>query len=319
MTATTERQTPVVPAWLSRPINWLMEEVPARRLEVVRVITVLYCVVWIAIRTDHWRHLAELPESRWRPVGLAGWLGGRPSSATVTVIAVVAFGVGVYALWGRRWAVVGPLFAVGFLWLTTFAASWGQILHTEHLPALHLLVLAAAPSGRGSSSTTGWPLKVMTLVTIGTYVVAGLAKFRFGGGASWLDGERLLRLVAHDNLRKRLMGDPYSPIAAHLVGHPIVFRVGVWLTLIVELGAPLVLLGGRIRRAWMTMAWTFHLGVLVLMAVLFPYPLFGLAFASMLPAERLLTVTRAGRGRQPRGRSHPPGGCWATSGRMRSG
>jgi len=295
MTATTERQTPVVPARLSRPINWLMEEVPARRLEVVRVITVLYCVVWIAIRTDHWRHLAELPESRWRPVGLAGWLGGRPSSATVTVIAVVAFGVGVYALWGRRWAVVGPLFAVGFLWLTTFAASWGQILHTEHLPALHLLVLAAAPSGRGSSSTTGWPLKVMTLVTIGTYVVAGLAKFRFGGGASWLDGERLLRLVAHDNLRKRLMGDPYSPIAAHLVGHPIVFRVGVWLTLIVELGAPLVLLGGRIRRAWMTMAWTFHLGVLVLMAVLFPYPLFGLAFASMLPAERLPTVTRAGR------------------------
>lgn len=62
-----------------------------------------------------------------------------------------------------------------------------------------------------------------------------------------------------------------------------------------------------------------HLGVLVLMAVLFPYPLFGRAFASMLPAERLLTVTRAGRGRQPRGRSHPPGGCWATSGRMKSG
>jgi len=143
MTATTERQTPVVPARLSRPINWLMEEVPARRLEVVRVITVLYCVVWIAIRTDHWRHLAELPESRWRPVGLAGWLGGRPSSATVTVIAVVAFGVGVYALWGRRWAVVGPLFAVGFRWLTTFAASWGQILHTEHLPSRR-----ARPDGR---------------------------------------------------------------------------------------------------------------------------------------------------------------------------
>jgi len=59
MTATTERQTPVVPARLSRPINWLMEEVPARRLEVVRVITVLYCVAWIAIRTDHWRHLAS--------------------------------------------------------------------------------------------------------------------------------------------------------------------------------------------------------------------------------------------------------------------
>ena len=292
MTATAERHPPLAPALSSRPLDWLMAEAPARRLEVVRIVTVLYCVVWITVRTDHWRHLADLPDSRWRPVGIAGWFRGPLSAAGVTTIAMATFVAGVAALSGRRWAIVGPLFAVGFLWLTTFGASWGQILHTEHLPALHLLVLAAAPSGRGSSSTTGWPLKVMTLVTVGTYVVAGLAKFRFGGGIGWLDGDRLLRLVAHDNLRKRLLGDPYSPVAAHVVGHPLLFRIGVWLTLFVELGAPLVLLGGRVRRAWMTMAWTFHLGVLVLMAVLFPYPLVGIAFASMLPMERLTTLGR---------------------------
>jgi hypothetical protein len=64
--------------------------------------------------------------------------------------------------------------------------------------------------------------------------------------------------------------------------------VGVWLTLVVELGAPMVLFGPRLRRAWMAMAWTFHVGVLALMAVLFPYPLVGVAFASMLPVERLV-------------------------------
>ena len=273
-----------------------MQPAPARRLHVVRVLTALYALVWIVVRTDHWRDLARLPESRWRPVGIAGWLGGPPSPETVTIVAAVTFVVGVAALSGRRWSVAGPLFAIGFLWLTTFAASWGQILHTEHLPALHLLVLAAAPSGRGVSATAGWPLKVMTLVTVGVYVVAGIAKFRFGGGWGWLDGDRLLRLVAHDNLRKRLLGDPYSPIAQHVVGHPLVFRVGVWLTLVVELGAPVVLLGRRrLRMAWIALAWTFHAGVLALMAVFFPYQLLGVAFASMLPAERLVKGWGAAR------------------------
>jgi hypothetical protein len=273
---------------LDDPLAWLTAPAPARRLEVVRIITVLYALIWIVVRTDHWRDLAALPDSRWEPVGIGTWSGGQPSSAVVTVVALLTFVAGLVGLTGRRWSITGPLLALGFLWLTTFGASWGQILHTEQLPALHLLVLAAAPSGRGRSATTGWPLKVMTLVTVGTYVVAGLAKFRFGGGWSWLDGDRLLRLVAHDNLRKRLLGDSYSPLAEHVIGDPWLFRVGVWLTLVVELGAPVVFFGRRLRNAWMAMAWTFHVGVLALMAVLFPYPLLGVAFASMLPVERLV-------------------------------
>lgn len=292
MNATAERSTMLrsTPTW--RGLDWLMEEVPTRRLDIVRVVTVLYGVVWVAVRGDHWRDLSKLPTSRWRPVGIASWLGGPPSTDLVTAIAVATIAIGLVGLTGRRWAIAGPLFAAGFLWLTTFGASWGQILHTEQLPALHLMVLAAGPSGRGRSRTTGWPLKVMTVVTIGTYVVAGLAKFRFGGGLGWLDGDRLLRLVAHDNLRKRLFGDPDAPFARFVVGHPSLFRVGVWLTLIVELGAPLVLFGRRLRHGWMAMAWTFHAVVLATMAVLFPYPLVGIAFASMVPMERLAGLRR---------------------------
>ena len=149
------------------------------------------------------------------------------------------------------------MFAVAFLWLTSFGASWGQILHTEHLVALHLLVLAAAPSGRGDSATAGWPLKVMSAVTVATYFVAGVAKLRFGGGLDWLDGDGLLRLVAHDNLRKRLLGDTWSPISPFAVGHPLIFQIGAWLTLVVELGAPLALLGRRWAYTWVALAWSF--------------------------------------------------------------
>jgi hypothetical protein len=293
VTTLAERDAAVVERVPPRLIAWLTAPAPAQRLHTVRIATLGYALVWIVVRTDHWRDLARLPERRWSPVGVAGWLVGPPSPATVTAVAIATFVTGAAAVSGRRWTVAGPLFALGFLWLTTFAASWGQILHTEQLPALHLLVLACAPSGRGDSTTAGWPLRVMTLVTAATYVVAGIAKFRFGGGWDWLDGDRLLRLVAHDNLRKRLLGDPYSPLAAHVVGHPWVFRVGVWLTVLVELGAVVVVVGRRrLRIAWIVLAWLFHAGVLALMAVFFPYPLLGFAFASMLPVERL---TAAGR------------------------
>jgi hypothetical protein len=268
-------------------MSWLMTPAPAGRLNAVRLLTISYALVWIAVRTTHWRDLSRLPASRWEPVGVMSWLGSR-SGGVVTAVVILTVIAGIAALGDMRWPVTGPLFAVGFLWLTSFGASWGQILHTEHLVVLHVLVLAAAPSGRGTSASVGWPLKVMSMVTVATYFVAGVAKFRFGGGLGWLDGDGLLRLVAHDNLRKRLLGDVWSPIAPFAVGHPLIFQLGAWITAAVELGAPLALLGRRWAYTWIALAWCFHVGVLALMAVLFPYPLCGIAFASMLPVERLL-------------------------------
>jgi hypothetical protein len=268
---------------------------PAGRLAAVRVLTVLYGLVWIAVRIDYWRDLAGLPRSQWKPVAFAEWIGPF-GPTTVTLIAGATFAAGVVAITGRAWPVTGAAFALGFCVLTTLGASWGAVLHTEQLVCLHLLVLAAAPSGLGRSAAAGWPLRVLSAVTVATYFVSGVAKFRFGGGLDWLDGERLLRLVAHDNLRKRLLGDAYSPIAATLVGHPALFQVAAVATLVVELGAPLALVLGRYRYAWVAAAWAFHAGVLAVMAILFPYPLVGIAFASMLPAERITpTLRRAAR------------------------
>ena len=266
----------------------------------MRLLTIGYALVWIVVRTDHWHDLSRLPASRWEPVGIVNWIGF-DSTTAVTVVVLLTFAVGVAALGNVAWSISAPLFAIGFLWLTSFGASWGQILHTEHLLVLHLLVLAASPSGRGPSATTGWPLKVMSAVTVATYFVAGVAKLRFGGGLDWLAGDGLLRLVAHDNLRKRLLGDAWSPISPFAVGHPLIFQVGAWVTLVVELGAPLALLGRRWAYTWIALAWTFHLAVLGLMAVLFPYPLFGVAFASMLPVERLFAWRPAGLADRVRG------------------
>ncbi len=235
-----------------------MAPAPAGQLNAVRLLTIGYALVWIAIRTSHWLDLSRLPSTRWEPIGISNWIGSQRTASSPSS-------------WSspsspgrrpRRRGLAGQRRGVrrGVPVAESFGASWGQILHTEHLVALHLLVLAAAPSGRGDSATAGWPLKVMSAVTVATYFVAGVAKLRFGGGLDWLEGDGLLRLVAHDNLRKRLLGDAWSPISPVAVGHPMIFQIGAWLTLVVELGAPLALLGRRWAYTWVGLAWCFHLG-----------------------------------------------------------
>ena len=87
----------------------------------------------------------------------------------------------------------------------------------------------------------------------------------------------------------------------------MIFQIGAWVTLVVELGAPLALLGRRWAYTWVALAWSFHVAVLALMAVLFPYPLVGVAFASMLPVERLFAWRPAGLVDRVRGYSHADG------------
>ena len=41
------------------------------------------------------------------------------------------------------------------------------------------------------------------------------------------------------------------------------------------------------RAWWIAAAWGFHVGILVLMAIGFPYQLLGVAYAPLLPLERI--------------------------------
>ena len=62
--------------------------------------------------------------------------------------------------------------------------------------------------------------------------------------------------------------------------------------MLVELAAPVALLGGWVRNAWVVAAWLLHAGVAALMFVVFPYPLFLVAFAPFFRLERLTGVRR---------------------------
>jgi hypothetical protein len=44
---------------------------------------------------------------------------------------------------------------------------------------------------------------------------------------------------------------------------------------------------------WATAAWLFHVGIVALMAIVFAYPLSGVAFAPLFRLERLVAVVPA--------------------------
>jgi hypothetical protein len=239
------------------------------------------------------------------------WIDSPPSVVATHVLVVATLVLAVGFILGWRYRLVGPLFGVCFMATISVRMSWGHVIHSDHLPALHALLLGFVPAAdawsldarrRGRRADRlegpqyGWPIEVITAITVLTYVLAGVAKLR-NGGWDWIVGDVLRNQIAYDNLRKVLLGDVHSPIGARLVAHPWVFAPMAWFSLLVELGAPVVWLGRRVRRAWAVSAWLLHAGILAVMAIGFPYPLTGVALASLFaveqPIERFLAARRS--------------------------
>ena len=273
---------------------------PPERLAVLRVLVGGFGLGFLVVRLPHLLGVARADDPRFEPVGPLAWMDHPATPGVGQAVLAVALLGGVAFVAGWRWRVSGPLFALAFLAVTTYRSSWGQIFHTENLAALHLLVLAVSPAADAwsldarrragppppPSSDHGWPVRLLSLLTVGTYAVAGWAKLR-NGGLGWVEGDVLRHHIAHDALRKTLVGGSRSSLGVALLDHAWVFGPMAVTSLAIELGAPLALLGRRLRMLWAVAAWAFHLGVLALMGIGFPYPLSGIAFASLFPVERL--------------------------------
>src|SRR5690606_19565214 len=158
-------------------------------------------------------------------VGLCSVWTGPPAAALVIAASLAVWPLGLAFTLGWRFRVTGPAFALVAAFVLSYRNSFGMVFHTENLALLHLCVLAIAPSAaalswdanrsRASGATdsatlavdAGWAIRLICAVTATTYLVAGLAKLRYGGwSANWADGELLRAHVAFDNLRKVELG-----------------------------------------------------------------------------------------------------------------
>ncbi|MFV8752008.1 HTTM domain-containing protein [Nannocystaceae bacterium ST9] len=284
---------------LERVSSFWFREAPAERVAALRAMIVGFGLVWLLAAAPVLVGFGQFPAERFEPVGVISPLALPLPLALVIGIWAIALLAGIAALLGWRWRVSGPLFALALLWVTSYRNSWGMIFHAENLLVMHALVLAVLPaadvwsldarrSGRAKPTPHaryGWGPMLMATLTATTYLIAGVAKLR-NAGLEWLDGDVLLGHVTWDNLRKLELGDVHSPIGAWLAGHAWVFAPLAWISVALELGAPLALLHRRIAAVWAIGMWSFHVGVLLIMAILFAYPVSGIAFAPFFAVER---------------------------------
>ncbi|HTN81201.1 MAG TPA: HTTM domain-containing protein [Acidimicrobiales bacterium] len=283
--------------------RWYLRSAPPERLAMLRILVGAFAFVYAVIRVpDLWTY-SDFSASRFRPVGITGLLDG-PLSPSVwhgllllTVLLNAAF------LVGWRYKVVAPLTAVVLLFVTTYHDSFGQLFHTENLMVLYVVVLAVVPAAdalsldrrradaRGTAVPAagpqyGWPAVLMSVLCVVTYMLAGWAKVA-NGGWGWVHGDVLRNQIAFDNVRKGVLGDPYSGVGVFLVRHGWVFGPIAIAALVIELGAPVALLGKRWRNAWVIGAWLFHAGTVMVMYITFPFPLSLVAFAPFFEVEQI--------------------------------
>lgn len=283
---------------LKRLDRWLFAPIPRERLRLLRMAIGLYAFVYLAARASHLTAPVRYPASSFQPVGLASWLSTPLPTAAVHAGVALSLGLSVLFTAGVRYRVVAPCFAVSLLWVLTYRHSFGMIFHTDNLLALHVLCLALAPeaAARANAATSrtedrsedvavAWPARVLCVVTVASYVVAGVAKLRITG-LDWAGGDVLREHIAYDAIRKIELGSIYSPLAPLLLPYPAVFPPLAAFALAAEVLAPLALFGPRLALVWCVSAWLFHLGVLALMAIAFPYPLSGCAYLAFFPLER---------------------------------
>ncbi len=280
-------------------LRWWFRPAPAERLAALRILVGGFAFLYLITRLPMLLGYADFPARDFVPLGVTRLLGHPLGSGAHTAITIATVGLAVLFTLGVWYRVSAPLFAVALLWLLTYRNSWSMPFHTENLLALHAIVLAMAPAAAAwswdarrraappAAEAYGWPLRLMAAITCLTYVLAGIAKLRVGG-LGWAEGEFLRDQVAVDNLRKVLLGSDPSPLATPLLEHAWLFEAMAITTLALELGAPVAMIGGRVALGWAAMAWGFHVGIVALMAIVFPYPLAGVAYAPLFAAERPL-------------------------------
>jgi hypothetical protein len=282
-----------------RAVSWFDAPAPPARLAVLRILVGAFATTYLAIRFPAFHALAGAPSRDLEPVGALWWLGAPVPGGLLTAALVVALATGAAFTAGVWFRVTGPCFALVLLALTTYRSSWGQLLWFENLMTLHVLIVACCPAADALSFTArrgpqrpdqavyGWAVRLAGLVTVLTYVLAGVAKLR-DGGWSWLAGDTLVNHVAYSAARLEVLGATPSPLAELLVRHEWLLGPAAALTIVLEIGAPLALLGGRVRDVWVAGVWLVHLGIAATMFVVFPYPLTLIAFAPLYRLERLV-------------------------------
>ena len=280
--------------------GWLHDPAPPERLAGLRIAIGGFITIYLAANIAEFARVANRPAVQFDPVGIARVLAAPLPSFAVWSLFAVALVSGVIFTAGLWTRVSGPVFALAVLGWTSYHSSWGQLLHFEHLFTLHIMILAGAPvgdawtlgsasragAGGQPSSRYGWPIRLLAIVTALTYFLAGVAKLRLSGTA-WFDPATLANHIGYSATRMDTIGGPTPPLSRFVLQNQWLIVPLACVALAIELGAPLALLGRRLRNLWVGAALCFHAGTGATMLVFFGYRGLGVALLPLFAIEQI--------------------------------
>ena len=283
-------------AMARRAEGWLHAPAPAERLAGLRIAIGGFVTIYLALNVGEFARLADRSPTQFEPIGAARVLDAPLPAEVLWLMFVVALLLGAAFTAGLWVRLIGPLFAMLVLAWTSYHSSWGQLLHFEHLFTLHLLILSLAPVADTwavrtpkvqlpPSSRYGWPIRLLAITTAVTYVLSGIAKLQLSG-TEWFAPETLADHIGYSTIRMQTLGGPTPPLARLVLDNQWLLTPLAAFSLAVELGAPLALVGSRLRNVWVAAALSFHLGTAATMLVFFGYRGLGFAFLPLFAIER---------------------------------
>lgn len=274
-------------SWEQGVGRWWRDPLP--RARVARLRTGLYLFIFIdVLLTTSWvADHADVPGQLYRPL-----LVGRalslpvPGPSLVQAVELALLVSAAVAASGRLPRLAGTaVFVLYFEWMV-IAFSYGKVDHDRFSFLVALAVLPTVGRVRWADhrpdQAAGWALRAIQVAVVLTYLLAAVAKLRFGGLA-WLTSATLAWAVVR---RGTFFADPLAQV-------PWVLQVAQFGIVAFELASPLLLVRGRVGRVMLGLAITFHLVTYATITIIFlPHIL---CLAAFLPLERLRLPRRRPR------------------------
>lgn len=284
--------------------RWWFPEVPAGRLALLRITTALYTLWYLGTRVDLLTQIADTHHALYQPVGVAQWLSGPLDPQFFVSLIWVTLALNLCFLFGLAHRITGPLFAAALLFVLCYRNSWSMIYHSHNLLVFHVMIMGLARAAdsyaldalyrlkRGHTTPTpneryGWPIQLISMATLLSYFVAGVAKVTSEAGWGWASGSVIRGQVGVDALRKEVLGETSGVLAPFLFEHLWIFTLMGIATLIVELGAPLFIVNRRLGQFWCIATYGMHWGIYLTMGIKFRYQMSGCMFFSFFSLEEI--------------------------------
>ncbi len=287
--------------------HWFIKVTP-QRLALLRIATGLFSLWYILSRFDMLHKMAKNIES-FEPIGVLSWMREPLSSEVFWWISVGVILLNIGYIIGWKFKYTGPAFAVVALLFFTYRNSWSMIYHNRNALILHIVILGLVASADAWSWDArkkpktgyklpnahwqyGWPIQLICAVTVGSYLLSGIAKLAGDLAWEWATGSAMRSQVAVDAIRKEMLGSEAAPLFDFLFEHTWLFLGMGIMTFILELGAPLALVKRKWGMIWATLTWMMHWGIFFIMGISFRYQMTGLIFLSFFDVERLWTESK---------------------------